>query len=179
MYDRNRYSSEHAQCDEALLSVGEPVIFECVSHSLKHTPGIYEIKPVLLNVQGSGCAAALAAVRWLMAQFGNSTQTAIAAYVYHVRDGVDLPSVWEQLQSQLYLNDAEFAEVLGRKMHHKLVAAAEIPRLQRRTSAPPLAWLAAMPERNTAIVRGYATGCYTMKEIALAFEIHYATVRDC
>ena len=125
---------------------------------------------------GSGCAAALAAVRWLMAQFGNSTQTAIAAYVYHVRDGVDLPSVWEQLQSQLYLNDAEFAEVLGRKMDHKLVADAEIPRLQRRTSAPPLAWLAAMPERNTAIVRGYATGCYTLKEVALAFEIHYATV---
>ena len=51
-----------------------------------------------------------------------------------------------------------------------------MPRLQRHTSAPPLAWFAGMPERNTAIVQAWATGCYTMKEIAHAFEIHYATV---
>ena len=61
-------------------------------------------------------------------------------------------------------------------MDHKLMSDAEIPRLQRRASAPPLAWFAAMPERNTAIVQACATGCYSMKEIAQAFEIHYATV---
>ena len=33
-----------------------------------------------------------------------------------------------------------------------------------------------MPERNTAIVRACATRCYSMKDIAQAFEIHYATV---
>ena len=115
-------------------------------------------------------------VQWLLAQFGNSAQTAIAVYVNHVRDGVDLPSIWEQLQGQLYLSDAELAEVLGRKRDHKRVADAEIPRLQRRISMRPLAWFAAMPERNTAIVQGWATGWYTIKEIAQAFEIHYARV---
>ena len=34
----------------------------------------------------------------------------------------------------------------------------------------------AMTDRNTAIVQAYATGCYSMKEIAQAFDIHYATV---
>ena len=33
-----------------------------------------------------------------------------------------------------------------------------------------------MPERNTAIVQACATRCYSMKDIAQAFEIHYATV---
>ena len=61
-------------------------------------------------------------------------------------------------------------------MDHKLVADAEIPRLQRRISMRPLNSFAAMPERNTAIVQAWATGCYTIKEIAQAFEIHYATV---
>ena len=61
-------------------------------------------------------------------------------------------------------------------MGNKLATDAEIPRLQRRTSAPPLARFAAMPERNMAIVQAYATGCYTMKEIAQTFDIHYATV---
>ena len=35
-----------------------------------------------------------------------------------------------------------------------------------------------MPERDTTIVQAFATGCYTMKEIAQAFEIHYATVGE-
>ena len=33
-----------------------------------------------------------------------------------------------------------------------------------------------MPERNTAIAQACATRCYSMKDIAQAFEIHYATV---
>ena len=64
----------------------------------------------------------------------------------------------------------------GGKMGDKLAADAEIPRLQRRTSAPPLARFAAMPVRNTALVEACVTGCYGMTEIAQAFEIHYATV---
>ena len=76
----------------------------------------------------------------------------------------------------MYLGDAEFAEVLGEKSGSKLSADAEIPRLQRRASASPLARFAAMPARNPAIVQAYATGSYSMKEIAVAFDIHYATV---
>jgi putative transposase len=115
-------------------------------------------------------------VQWLMSQFGANPQAAVAAYVDHVRAGVDLPSVWGQLQSQLYLGDAGFAEVLGEKIGSRLSADAEIPRLQRRASAPPLARFAAMPQRNPAIAQAYATGCYSMKEIAGALDIHYATV---
>jgi DNA invertase Pin-like site-specific DNA recombinase len=81
--------------------------------------------------------------------------------------------VWEQLQGQLHLGDAE---VLGEKIGTRLSADAEIPRLQRRASAPPLARFAAMPERNPAIAQAYATGCYSMKEIVGAFDVHYATV---
>ncbi len=111
-----------------------------------------------------------------MSQFGNSPQAAVAAYVDHVRAGVDLPSVWEQLRGQLYLGDAEFVEVLGKKIATRLSADAEIPHLQRRASVPPLVRFAATPARNPAIVQAYATGCYSMKEIAQAFNIHYATV---
>ena len=87
------------------------------------------------------------------------------AYVDHVRAGVDLPSVWEQLQDQLHLRGAGFAEVLGGKIGTRLSADAEIPRLQSRAIAPPLIRFAAMPVRNPAIVQAYATGCYSMKGI--------------
>ena len=85
--------------------------------------------------------------------------------------------MWEQPQGQLYLGDAGFAEVLGEKMGSKLSADAEIPRLQRRASAPPLVRFVAMLARNPAIVQAYATGCYSMKEVAQTFNIHYATMR--
>jgi transposase len=33
-----------------------------------------------------------------------------------------------------------------------------------------------MPDRNSAITEAYATGRYSQKEIAQAFNLHYATV---
>ena len=115
-------------------------------------------------------------VQWLLSQFGTNARTAVGSYINHVRAGVNLPSVWDQLQGQLYLGDAKFAEALGKKIDVRLSADAEIPRLQRRASAPPLTEFAAMPARNPAIVQAYATGCYSMKEIAQAFDVHSATV---
>ena len=74
------------------------------------------------------------------------------------------------------LGNAKLVEVIGEKIGTRISADAEMPRLLRRASAPPLARYAAMPARNPAIVRASATGCYSMKEIAEAFDIHYATV---
>ena len=87
-----------------------------------------------------------------------------------------MPSVWQQLRGQMYLGNAKFVELIGEKISPRLSADAEIPRLQRRASAPPLARFAAMPARNPALVQAYATGCYSIKEIEEAFDIHYATV---
>lgn len=115
-------------------------------------------------------------VRWLLSQFGQHPQAAAAAYIDHVRAGVGLPSVWEQLKGQLYLGDATFVEVMGKKIAARLSADAEIPRLQRRAAAPPLASFVTMPQRDSAIVQAYATGRYSMKQIAQAFDVHYATV---
>jgi len=115
-------------------------------------------------------------VRWLLSQFGQGPQAAITAYIDHVRAGVGLPSVWEQLEGQLYLGDATFVEVMGKKIAARLSADAEIPRLQRRAAAPPLASFVTMPQRDSAIVQAYATGRYSMKQVAQAFDVHYATV---
>ena len=56
------------------------------------------------------------------------------------------------------------------------LAINQIPNYIHRASAPPLARFATVPERNPAIEQAFATGCYSMKEIAQEFDIHYATV---
>ena len=114
--------------------------------------------------------------KWLLSQFGNQYAPAVAAYVDHVRAGVGLPSLWDALQDQLFLGDAEFADQSRRALSDKLLNDPEIPRLQRRVRAAPLAVFAAMPDRNSAIIQAYATGRYSQKEIASVFGVHYATV---
>ena len=87
-----------------------------------------------------------------------------------------LPSVWDALQGQLYLGDEAFADKSRQTLSNRLLNDSEIPRLQRRARVAPLSVFVAMPDKNSAIVEAYATGRYSQKEIAQAFDIHYATV---
>ncbi len=112
---------------------------------------------------------------WLLSQFGQQRQTATVAYVNHVRAGVGLPSVWSGLQHQLYLGDAAFAETLALKLKAQS-GFTEISRAQRRAGAPGLGHFTALPDRDAAIAQAYASGVYSLKEIADAFGLHYATI---
>ena len=84
--------------------------------------------------------------------------------------------MWDDLQDQLYLGDETFADQSRRTLLNKLLNDHEIPRLQRQASAAPLATFVAMPNRNEAIAKAYATGRYSQKEITQVFGIHYVTV---
>ncbi len=113
--------------------------------------------------------------QWLLSQFGSKPRSARAAYVDHVRAGVGLPSVWDELKNQLYLGDDNFAQALQQRTQSQAFDL-EIPRSQRRSAAPALAEFTKLPERNGAMVQAYATGCYSFKDIGQAFGVHYCTV---
>lgn len=114
---------------------------------------------------------------WLLGQFGRQRNQAIAGYIDFVRAGVGLPSVWDNLQGQIYLGSEKFIE----QMQSSLVldqAMDEIPRIQRRPLAKPLMQYlteyADVP--RTGMAQAYLSGDYAMKAIAEAFGVHYATV---
>ncbi len=113
---------------------------------------------------------------WFLQQFGASLPKARAAYIDHVRAGIGLPSIWERLQDQIILGDAKFASIVSGQVMQKDATQQEIPRLQRRAAAAPLAHFTAMQDRNAAITLAFQTGCYSLKEIGQAFGLHYATV---
>src|SRR5262245_35589372 len=93
----------------------------------------------------------------LLAQFGRRRAEDVQRYVDHVRAGVGLPGVWEQLKGQVYLGCDEFVA----RMQRKAVAAAqalEVPRMQRRAPAGPLTHYVALGvPRPDAMARAYAT----------------------
>jgi len=112
---------------------------------------------------------------WILAQFGQRRSNAIAKYVAFVHEGTRLPSVWSQLQGQIYLGSEAFVKRMQALIEQK-PSLEEIPRAQRRAIDQPLSDYAAHYPRDEAMARAYLSGQHTMAEIARHFDVHYATV---
>jgi REP element-mobilizing transposase RayT len=105
-------------------------------------------------------------------------------YVDHVREGIGLPSVWEDLSGQMYLGDEKFVAKMS-DMAEQIPQGAragrsrlEIPHAQRRPVPLPLqSYIEQYPNnRNAAIQAAFASGNYTMAQLAEHFKLHYTSV---
>ena len=77
---------------------------------------------------------------------------------------------------QIYLGTADFMQRM-QALVGDATALAEIPRAQRRPLAKPLAFYRdTIHEPKAAMAAAYATGDYTMQQIADCFGVHCATV---
>ena len=113
---------------------------------------------------------------WLLGQFGMQRKRAIEKYIDFVRAGQGLPSIWERLQNQIYLG----SEVFVSRMQQNVMAdeaLKEIPRVQRRPVAKPLAFYERHAKaRAEAMALAYLSGDYSMRAVAEHFGVHYSTV---
>lgn len=171
---QGRFKGILVQRDAYLLELARYVVLNPVRAGLCALPGQWPWSSYRAMI-GQAPVPEWLQTTWLMAQFSPQAATATAAYVDHVRAGIGKPGIWDNLKNQLYLGDADFASALQLQSQGQ-ANQAEIPRLQRRSSAPPLSYFSALPERNSAIAQAYATGCYSLKDIGQAFGLHYATV---
>lgn len=114
---------------------------------------------------------------WVLGQFSRQRNRAIAGYVDFVRAGVGLPSIWDNLQGQIYLGSAAFIASMQANLAPEQ-SLDEIPRTQRRPLAKALdhyrTEYADAPRTGMALA--YLSGDYPMKAIANAFGVHYTTV---
>lgn len=113
---------------------------------------------------------------WILAQFGHDRANAITNYVQFVHEGARLPSVWAQLQGQIYLGSPEFVKNMQTQIEQRSSSLTEIPRAQRRALSQPLSEFAANYPPKEAMARAYLSGQHTMQAIAQYFHVHYATV---
>ena len=105
-------------------------------------------------------------------------------YVEHVREGIGRPSVWQDLSGQVYLGDEKFVNKMSAMADQSPQGARagrsrlEIPHAQRRPVPLPLqSYIEQYPSnRNAAIQAAFATGNYTMAQLAGHFELHYTSV---
>lgn len=112
---------------------------------------------------------------WILGQFSQDGVAAVKGYVDFVRAGVGLPSLWTQLRGQVYLGSDAFLERMQALSDKRDLA--EIPRAQRRPLAKTLAYYRnTLADPKAAMAAAFASGDYTMQQIAQAFGVHYSTV---
>ena len=125
---------------------------------------------------GAEPAPAWLAVDGLLRGFGRTRSEARMKYIDFVRAGVGLPSIWDQLTGQIYLGGEAFVQRMATLTKEKS-DPLEVPRAQRRPQVLLLSqYVAAHPDRNEGMAQAYATGDYTLAQVAQAFGVHYATV---
>lgn len=99
---------------------------------------------------------------WLLGQFGEERAHAQASDADFVRQGIGDAIISDDLRHQVFLGGEDFAE-RHRGTAKPLELLGAVPRAQRRALAEPMA-------------RAFATGVYTMQEIAAVFGVHYSRV---
>jgi putative transposase len=93
-----------------------------------------------------------------------------------VRAGVGLPTIWEKLTGQIYLGGEAFVQRMVALAQDKS-GELEVPRAQRRPHARHLAhYVSTYADRKEGMAEAYATGDFTLSQVAEAFGVHYATV---
>ena len=112
---------------------------------------------------------------WILAQFGQHRSSAIEKYVTFVHEGARLPSVWTQLQGQVFLGSEAFVRKMQAQIEQN-PTLDEIPRAQRRAITQPLPEFERSYQRHEAMARAYLSGQHSMAEIAKYFGVHYSTV---
>ncbi|GMQ88628.1 MAG: transposase [Gammaproteobacteria bacterium] len=113
---------------------------------------------------------------WLLSAFAKTKGVATKRYRAFVAEGKNQPSIWKQLKHQIYLGSEAFVEQMQQKMEFDK-DLSEIPSAHKRPLAKTLEYYDNQyPNRNSSIIKAYASGGYSMKEIGDYYNLHYSRV---
>ena len=117
----------------------------------------------------------------LLAYFSLDEQSAIRGYREFINDGINGPSIWDDLKGQVLLGSDDFVDRISHMLDPDKENMIEIPRVQRYVGRPSLEELfrnivdADRRRTRQLTLEAYHHG-YTMQQIAEQLGVHYATV---
>jgi REP element-mobilizing transposase RayT len=171
---QGRYSAIVVDKDTYLLELARYVVLNPVRAAMVKAPGQWPWSSYRATI-GKTAAPAWLAVDGVLAQLAPRKADARARYIRFVAEGKGQPTIWQQLRGQIFLGD----EVFVKKLHQRYRLGnqpSEIPRAQRRAPAKALAHYGRAADPKDGMRRAYASGHYTLAQIAQHFGVHYSTV---
>ncbi|MCA1805046.1 MAG: transposase [Xanthomonadaceae bacterium] len=173
---QGRFKAILVERDEYLLELSRYVVLNPVRARIAETPEDWPWSSHQAML-GRCPAPTWLETDWLMHCFGDRREWARTRYIEFVREGIGLPSIWNELRNQIYLGSEQFVEKFDQEVRSGCGDLKEVPRLQRRGSPQPLPEYAQRyQDRREAMAMAYLSGAYTMQAIAEVFSVHYATV---
>jgi len=112
---------------------------------------------------------------WLLDVFATHRVEAMKRYCEFVAEGKSQCTPWKKLKNQIYLGSDSFVKNIQSKVSAN-AQLEEVPLAQKHPLPKPLAQIAAMLPRDTAIAQAYASGGYGLKEIGDHFGLHYSRI---
>ena len=187
---QGRFKAIVVDNDSYLLELARYVVLNPVRAGMVQDPGQWPWSSYgAMLAPGWPPSADWLATDKLLAYFAPDQQSldresAQQRYITHVREGIGLPSVWEDLSGQVYLGDEKFVNKMSAMAEQSPQGARagrsrlEIPHAQRRPGPLPLQNYVEQHRnnRNAAIQAAFATGSYTMAQLAEHFKLHYTSV---
>lgn len=171
---QGRYTAIVVDKDKYLLELTRYVVLNPVRAAMVTSPGQWPWSSYRATI-GKTPAPAWLNSDFVLSQFGSRKGEARTRYVRFVAEGKDQPTIWQQLRGQIYLGDEAFVKKLHQR-HRPDDRLTEVPRAQRRAPAKPLAHYVRMPDTKQGMQTAYASGDYTLSQIAEHFGVHYSTV---
>ena len=112
---------------------------------------------------------------WLLSQFGDTRDDAVASYCRFVAAGIGKASPLDQTCHQILLGDDAF--VSANQQSQRANTFKDTPRSQRRALTLSLAQYQALYcDRDEAMARAYLSTAFSMSDIAAAFHVSSRTV---
>ena len=174
---QGRYKAILVDAETYLLELTRYVVLNPVRAGVVDHPGTWPWSSYTA-MTGEALTPSWLATDRLLAQFAIQRKEAVRRYIQFVAQGRgnDQVSIWNYLNRQVFLGDDRFVSRIQKKIKG-LSQDVNIPKVQRRPPAPPLAEIAKAHEtRNHAIMTAYATGEYSYQQIANFFSLHFTTV---
>jgi hypothetical protein len=172
---QGRYKSILVEKDSYLLELSRYIVLNPVRARMVRTAAEWPWSSYRATV-GISEGFRFLATESLLACFGHQKSRAVKRYKQFVSEGSGQPSPWEHLRNQVYLGSERFVEELQSLIDGEK-ELSEIPGAQRRPLVKPIEYYESVAsDRNSAIVKSYDSGGYTLKALGEHFGLHYSTV---
>ena len=175
---QGRFKGILVERDSYLLELSRYIVLNPVRAKSVKRPERYPWSSYRAMV-GLASLPRLLSTDWVLEQFAKTRSIAQRRYAEFVQAGVGGASPWDNLKGQVLLGDDAFIEKMTPQLNERS-AVIEIPKRQRLIHRPSLKKLLAgagsKEDRNKILARAYLEHGYTLTEIGLVADLHYATV---
>ncbi|MEZ9903899.1 transposase [Vibrio breoganii] len=172
---QGRYKSILVDQEAYLLELCRYIVLNPVRAKMVDTPDEWQWSS-WHNMVGNNSSPDWLSTDAILLQFARERAKAIDAYKRFVAEGVGV-DVWANLRQQVFLGDEAFVAKHLAIQNDLQGDLREVPLKQRRTKPKTLSeYNHEAVGRSSAMISAYASGGYTLQQIADYFGVHYSTV---